>query len=114
MLVQVPQSWANQSTKISVYASLDTRRRLWLHVDALPWLIQYIRDDKESGGVAPIEDSRGIPGEDETSRMYWNFRDGNWIARAKAVDGSWLQASRGVKRRQKAVCLHFEAAKEAV
>jgi len=114
LLVQVPESWATQSTKISVYASLDSRRRIWLHVDALAWLIQYIRDEKESGGVAAVEDTRQESEEEETSRIYWNFRDGNWIARARAVDGSWLQASRGIKRRQKADALGFEAAKEAV
>ena len=113
-MVQVPQSWASQSTNISVYASLDARRRLCLHVDALPWLIQYIRDEKESGGVAAVEDTREEAEEEETSRIYWNFRDGNWIARARAVDGSRLQASRGIKRRQKADALGFEAAKEAV
>ena len=35
-------------------------------------------------------------------------------ARAKATDGSWLQISRGVQRRQKQEHLDFQTAKKAV
>ena len=106
---------STRGTKISVYAALDERRRLWLHVDAVTWLIQYIRDEKESGGLAPVEDvSSAVSETKPSSRIYWNFRDDNWTARAKASDGSWLQISRGVKRRQKQDHLDFQTAKQAV
>ena len=89
---------------------MDSYRRLWLDVDALPWLIEYVKEEKASGGLAPVEDE---PLQEPQTRIYWNFRDNNWIARAQACDGTWLQASRGIKRKAKATQLDFEEAKKA-
>ena len=109
-VVEVQEQPSPQSRKISVYAALDSHRRLWLDIDALPWLIQYVKEEKANGGLAPVEDE---PQELPACRIYWNFRDNNWIARAQAVDGAWLQTSRGVKRKQKASQVGFEDAKKA-
>ena len=118
--IQVPQSWRDKS-KCAIYVALDSKRRLWLDIEALPWFIQYVKDEKESGGVAPVEKAiRGGREQDsasavaETFRIYWNFRDDGWIARAQTPSGSWLQASRGVKRRQKTDRVDFETAKKVV
>ena len=109
-VVQVPEQPSARSKKIWVKAALDVHRRLWLDVDALPWLLHYVKAEKATGGIEPIVDE---PPDQPASRIYWNFRDNNWIARAQAVDGSWLQTSRGVKRKQKSSHLDFEAAKKA-
>ena len=109
-VVEVPEEPTPRSQKISVCAALDQRRRLWLDVEALPWLIFYIKEEKATGGVAPVDDE---PPAMPASRIYWNFRDNNWIARAQGVDGAWLQTSRGIKRKQKASQLDFEEAKAA-
>ena len=99
---QVPSSPVDRSSKTTVFALLDERGRVWLEVDALPWLVSYIRAEKEAGGVAPLQDDASAVAEaNQSSRIYWNFRDDCWIARAQGVDGAWLQTSRGVKRRQK-------------
>ena len=109
-VVEVPEQPTPGSKKIFVHAALDRCRRLWLDTEALPWLIQYIRAEKASGGLQPVVDEpQAQPG----SRIYWNFRDNNWIARAQAVDGVWLQASRGITRKQKSSNLDFESAKAA-
>ena len=110
-LLEVQETPSPRSKKIRVYAALDKSRRLWLDVDALPWLIQYVKEEKASGGLDPVDDAPESTVVER--RIYWNFRDSNWIARAQAVDGSWLQATRGVKRKQKGSQLDFEEAKQA-
>ena len=105
------------SSKMFVNAALDEHRRLWLHVDALNWLLNYIHMEKMNGGVVPLEespeDSPAVAEErDTTGGVYWNFRDNNWNARAKDIHGNCLQVARGVKRRQKAESLDFQTAKQ--
>ena len=112
-MVQVPESATARGKNISVFAALDERRRLWLHVDSLRWLIQYIRDEKENGGVAPVEEAPAVAEEPEP-RIYWNFRDDSWTARAQAKDGKWVRTSRGVKRRRKDGIEDFQLAKQRV
>ena len=56
VVVRVPQRWGCEEPTRSVSVAMDARRRLWLHVDALPWLIGYTREEKASGGVAPVAD----------------------------------------------------------
>ena len=70
-----------------------------------------MKEEKASGGLDPVEDAPASTVVER--RIYWNFRDNNWIARAQAVDGTWLQATRGIKRKQKASQLDFEEAKKA-
>ena len=113
-LVRVPQSASSRDMKIPIYTALDERRRLWIHVHALQWLIQFIRDEKDSGGVAPVEDASAVAEEQDKPRIYWNFRDDNWTARAQAKDGTWLRLSRGVKRRFKDDIHEFQHAKQTV
>lgn len=109
-VVEVSEEPTPRSNKICVCAAVDSRRRLWLDTEALPWLIQYIKAEKESGGLEPVVDE---PQEQTGDRIYWNFRDNNWQARAQAVDGAWLQRSAGIKRKQKSGDLDFESAKKA-
>ena len=110
-VVEVREQPSPHSKKVLVYVALDKSRRLWLDVHALPWLIQYMKEEKASGGLDPVEDAPASTVVER--RIYWNFRDNNWIARAQAVDGTWLQATRGIKRKQKASQLDFEEAKKA-
>ena len=49
-----------------------------------------------------------------TSRIYWNFRDGGWIARALTPTGVWLRIPRGVARKQKSEGLDFQLAKQLI
>ena len=92
-----------------MYAAVDERHRLWLHVNSLDWLIQYIQDEKESGGVVPVEEK-----DQAKPAIYWNFRDDSWYARAQTMTGKWLQISRGIKRRMKESNSDWENAKQAV
>ena len=98
------------SRRVHVHVALDKQRRLWVHVDDLPWLVNYIREEKESGGLDPVDEAQP---EHTAPRIYWNFRDCNWIARAQAVNGQWLQTTRGVKGKQKRTGLDFPEAKQA-
>ena len=110
-IVEVREQPKPGSSTTSVFAALDKQRRLWLHVDSLSWLVEYIRQEKELGGVDPVAEDTDEP---QVPRIYWNFRDSNWIARAQAIDGTWLQTSRGVKRKQRAEQLDFVETKKAV
>ena len=92
--------------------ALDARSRLWIHVDSLPWLVQYIQAEKESGGVAPVQGA----GEEASAppRLSWNFQHSSWVAVASAPDGTRHTLERCIKRRQKAGGMTFQDAKALV
>ena len=110
-LVKVWESASSRSKKISIYAALDERQRVWLHVDALNWLIGYVKDEKGSGGVEPIEDAGD---EADPPRIFWNFRDDSWNARAQTPDGAWMQLNRGIRRFQRRDGLGAQSSKQSV
>ena len=109
--LRMPSSPRPDAQLVTVAVALDKQRRLWAHVDALPWLIEYIREEKELGGVEPVESSSVE--ESQSPSIYWNFRDSNWNAKAKAPDGTWFQTNRGIKRRQREDKISFQDAKAA-
>ena len=109
--VSVAQHPSTPETLLPVRAALDERSRLWLHADSLPWLVQYIQAEKESGGVAPVE---GADEEGAEPRLHWNFQHSSWVANAQAPDGSRHTLERGIKRRQKAASMTFQEAKALV
>ena len=92
--LKVPESPASRDQKLSVFVVVDERGRLWLETEALPWLLNYIRAEKESGGVVAVEDSSSTVVETPTSsRIHWDFASESWRANAKDVQGN------GTKRR---------------
>ena len=109
--VQVPAALHSKSTT-TIPAVLDGRRRLWVGVEFLPWLLQYLSDEKESGGVAPVEDAPDSSKVLERTRIYWNFRDDRWEARAQDPTGNCVRTSRGVRQHQKTHGVDFQTAKK--
>ena len=111
--IQMPKAWRSKE-KITIRAAFDSQKRLWLDLDFLPWLVHYVKDEKASGGVQPVESEEGSPKLAGTSRIYWNFRDGGWIARALTPTGVWLRTTRGVARKQKSEGIDFQLAKQLI
>ena len=107
--VSVPQHPSNPHALLCVGAAMDERGRLWLQVDCLTWLAEYIKAEKESGGVAPLEES-----EEAEPRVQWNFQHSSWQALAVSPDGKKERRERGVKARQKAGGMNFVEAKETL
>ena len=112
--VSVPQHPSNPHAQLCVGAAMDERGRLWLQVDCLTWLAEYIKAEKESGGVAPLEES-----EEAEPRVQWNFQHSSWQALAVSPDGTKQRRERCVKARQKAGCknagcMNFVEAKETL
>ena len=72
-------------------------KKLWIALTSVPWLIQYVAEEKASGGVEPIPE----PVQDRThqSGIRWNFRDNTWQARCRRPDGTWATKTRSVQSR---------------
>ena len=104
--VRVPQRPSDPHTQQSVQAAMDDRGRVWLQVDCLPWLVQYIQAEKESGGVPPV-----VEPEEAEPRVQWNFQHSSWQALAVTPDGQKRRRERCVKARQKTGGMNFLEAK---
>jgi hypothetical protein len=72
-------------------------KKLYIALQSLPWLIQYIAEEKASGGVAPVP----LLGEDpnKKSGIRWNHRDNTWQARMRRSDGTWSTKTKSVHAR---------------
>ena len=70
-----------------------------MHVEDLPWLVQYIQAEKETGGVPPVlEESQE---QADGQWIFWHFEHSAWVARVQAPDGRKYRLERCVSRRQK-------------
>ena len=83
-----------------------------MHVQILPWLVQYIQAEKETGGVPPVlEESQE---QADGQRIFWHFEHSAWVARVQAPDGRKHRLERCVSRRQKREGLSRAEAKALV
>ena len=89
---------------VPVIAALDERARLWVHVECLPWLVQYIQAEKQTGGVPPVEEP-----EENQPPVQWNFQHNSWQALATAPDGKKQRRERCVKAQAKSSQYFFAA-----
>ncbi len=63
---------------------LATAKTLWLRLDAVPWLIAYLKDQYDLGGVAPQRLPKEADSGEKPTGLWWDFRDCAW--QAVAVD----------------------------
>jgi len=74
------------------------KKKLFIEMDALPWLVNYAREELESGGVAPIPKEPAA----DTPSIYWDFTNDCWTARVEDEFGKKSQKVRvGVKARMR-------------
>ena len=115
-LVRVPEG-ASSKEERDVWL-MSRKGRLWIDEDNLAWIVSWVKDDLESGGIDPIEHDDDKPG----SEIWWNFQEDCWVAqrtRDSGVDGQPIQRRGHVERRSKTrgdPCfgLSKEAAKKVV
>ena len=93
--------------------------KLFIQVEGLSWLANFVRDEYSTGGVAPIPDDDGVDSPlDESGGISWCFRDHCWITRLKNEEGGLTKMYNGVHARMKPgkdlAHLAFEDAKEMV
>ena len=72
-------------------------KKLYIALQSLPWLIQYIAEEKASGGVAPVAHLGEDP--NKKSGIRWNHRDNTWQARMRRSDGTWSTKTKSVHAR---------------
>ena len=97
--IDVPNMPGNRQVKNQVAVAVDGKKRLWLDVDSVNWLVAYIAEEKENGSVEPIVEP--IAESPNKSAVRWNFRDECWAARAKTPTGQVLTNTASIKRQAK-------------
>ena len=88
--IEVPAQASSVEEKRVVRAT-EYRNKLMLAQDAVPWLLKYINAEMESGCVPPVEDGDSSSGSQHDCSLYWDFRDGCWIAEVKGPDSERKQ-----------------------
>ena len=87
--INVPRTASSAEETHFVRAS-HFRNKIMLERSALPWLLKYIQEEMESGGVPPVElpHSSSSASQRDCS-LYWDFRDDCWVAsvRPQHADG---------------------------
>ena len=87
-------------------------KALYLEVDGLSWLANYLREELPTGGVGPVPDEGPRSG----PNIFWDWRDEVWVRRHKETDGSRRRQSMPVRSRMSKDLSHldFEAARQYV
>ena len=93
------------------------RKKLWIACRSIPWLVAYLGREKELGSLDPVPVSD--PDTPRKQLIRWNFRDGNWQARAQSPSGKWYTHAKGIRNRQskegdQCYGLDFQEAKQVV
>ena len=114
--VDMPSQPAVSDCSVEVLVALEDKK-LWIALTSLPWLVQYVAQEKASGGVAPV----AAAAEDRSnhSGIRWNFRDNTWQARCRRADGTWATKTKSVhgrttKEKDALFNCDFEVAKKRV
>ena len=71
-------------------------------MSSVPWLIKYLAQELEDGGVAVEEEaSAAADVEAAQPKIFWAFRDNRWTARVKTPAGEKLENSICINRRMR-------------
>ena len=73
-------------------------QRLLLGVSSVPWLVKYLAQELEDGGVA-VEEEASAAADASAGTIYWDFRDSAWVARAKTPGGENVTKRTSIHRR---------------
>ncbi|MCP4240756.1 MAG: hypothetical protein GY772_09365 [bacterium] len=67
---------------------MNSARDLWVHVDFLAWLLEFLRDQTRTAGVATVAARAGAtrPPSAPAQGICWDFRDDAWVATGPDVD----------------------------
>ena len=80
------------------------KQRLFLGVQDLPWLFEYLRAELEDGPAIEEDDEDDKDDKDGgRERIYWDFHNSCWFARKKTPDGEVLTKKGFIERRMRTV-----------
>ena len=86
--------------------------KLYVQLDALSWVVNYLRDEFLSGGVSPVEVAAGDKG--APARVWWDFRDECWRSRGAGKKFVSHPVLKRMRPGQDLAHLEFEEAKQIV
>ena len=75
-------------------------KTLLLGVSSVPWLIKYLAQELQDGGVA-VEEEASAAADVATGTIFWDFRDNAWVAKVKTPDGEYVSKRTGICRRMR-------------
>ncbi|MCP4241666.1 MAG: hypothetical protein GY772_13985 [bacterium] len=81
MAAKAPELHLEEKAAVEVVV-LNSAQQRWLNVESLPWLLEFLRDQTASGGVAavPPRSDAGRPRTAPDPGISWDFRDDAWVA----------------------------------
>ena len=65
-------------------------KALLVGVSSVPWLIGYLVQEMEDGGIA-VDTETSVAAESGFGTLYWDFRDDAWVAKVKTAGGCHIK-----------------------
>ena len=91
--VEVPASPSVVTDKRKVIVVMRGKK-MFIEVDALSWLVNFVREEVDNGGVKPIaSDPAPKPS------ILWDWRDEAWFLKSTADGGGRTRSSMSIRRR---------------
>ena len=75
-------------------------KAMLLGVSSVPWLIGYMAQEMEDGGVA-MDVEASVGAESGSGTVFWDFRDDAWVAKVKADDGEYVTKRAFIRSRMR-------------
>ncbi|MCP4243684.1 MAG: hypothetical protein GY772_24280, partial [bacterium] len=87
MAAKAPEMHPDDPASVEVLL-LNSAKDLWVHVDCLGWLLEFLRDQRKTAGVPAVPPRAGAtrPPSAPTQGICWDFRDDAWVATGPDVD----------------------------
>ena len=79
--VRVPQRASSHEERDIVL--MVSKGRLWIDEDNMPWIVLWVKDEIQSGGIDPVEHEEKDP-----PKIRWDFSNDCWVARRTRDGGA--------------------------
>ncbi|MCP4242064.1 MAG: hypothetical protein GY772_16025 [bacterium] len=87
MPAKAPEMHPDDPASVEVLL-LNSAKDLWVHVDCLGWLLEFLRDQRNTAGVPPVPPRAGAtrPPSAPAHGICWDFRDDAWVLTGPDVE----------------------------
>ena len=75
-------------------------KALLLGVSSVPWLMGYLVQEMEDGGVA-VDVEASVDAEPGAGTIFWDFRDEAWVAKVRTDTGEYITKRAAIKSRMR-------------
>ena len=75
-------------------------QRLLLALSSVPWLVKYLAQELEDGGVA-VEEEASAAADAGAGTIFWDFRDDAWVAKVRRDGGDYVTKRAAIKSRMR-------------